>query len=97
MNEHDPIPDNVVWKSLPPLEGGVFVAMVTEVLDQNDIPNLVKTELEAGGLGMIMGTTQLGRSWRIQVPESEYQRAMEIYKSLMGDQTPDDEDEPQRA
>jgi hypothetical protein len=97
MSEHDPLPENVNWKSLPPLEGGVFVAMVTDVLDQHDIPNLVKTELESGGLGVIMGTTQLGRSWRIQVPDLEYDRAMEIYQSLMGNETPDDEDDPMRA
>jgi len=75
--------DRVNWKSLPPLEGGVYVGMVTEVLDNEGIPNLVKTDLEAGGLGMIMGTQQVGRPWRIQVPEEFFVRAMEIYESLL--------------
>jgi len=97
MTGHDKehSPDKAKWKSLPPLEGGVWVAMVTEVLDKEDIPNLVKTDLEAGGLGMIMGTQQLGEPWRIQVPEEYYSRAMEIYDSLMnreGGEEPDDSD-----
>ncbi|MFZ5434004.1 MAG: hypothetical protein ACOZB3_09555 [Calditrichota bacterium] len=85
MTEHNEGhgPDEVKWKALPPLDGGVWVAMVTEVLDKEGIPNLVKTDLEAGGLGMIMGTSQLGDPWRIQVPEEYYSRALEIYESLM--------------
>lgn len=71
------------WKSLPPLSGGVYVGMVTEVLDGENIPNLVKTDLAAGGLGMIQGTEPVGRPWRIQVPEEFYERAMEIYDSLL--------------
>jgi len=74
------------WKALPPLSGGVFVSMVTEVFDKENIPNMVKTDLEAGGLGMIMGTETLGDPWKIFVPESEYDRALEIFRSLMGNQ-----------
>lgn len=86
--------NRVNWKSLPPLEGGLYVGMVTEVLDNEGIPNLVKTDLEAGGLGVIMGTQQVGRPWRIQVPEEYYDRALEIYESLLrregGDEVGDD-------
>jgi hypothetical protein len=74
------------WKPLPPLSGGVFVSMVTEVFDKENIPNMVKTDLESGGLGMIMGTETLGDPWKIFVPESEYDRALEIFHSLMGSQ-----------
>ena len=77
------------WKSLPPLRGGVWVAMVTEVLDQQDIPNLVKTDLSSGGLGQIMGTEQLGKGWRIQVPAEFYETALNIFDSLMGDNAPE--------
>lgn len=80
----------VRWKSLPPLDGGVWVAMVTEVLDDQGIPNLVKTDLAAGGLGVITGTVPLGKAWRIQVPESDYERAMEIYHSLLGQDRTDE-------
>jgi len=80
------------WKSLPPLSGGVYVGMVTEVLDGENIPNLVKTDLAAGGLGMIVGTEPLGRPWRIQVPEEFYDRAMEIYESLLHRQPGEDGD-----
>jgi hypothetical protein len=73
------------WKSLPPLGGGVWVAMVTEVLDNEEIPNLVKTDLSAGGLGVVTGTETLGKGWRIQVPEEFYARALEIYESILGD------------
>jgi len=73
------------WKSLPPLRGGVWVAMVTDVLDQQDIPNLVKTDLSSGGLGQIIGTEQLGKGWRIQVPVEFYEDALNIFESLMGD------------
>lgn len=73
------------WKPLPPLSGGVFVSMVTEVLDKENIANMVKTDLESGGLGMIMGTETLGNPWKIFVPESEYDRALEIFNALMGD------------
>jgi hypothetical protein len=59
--------------------------MVTEVLDKENIPNMVKTDLESGGLGVIMGTETLGDPWKIFVPESEYDRALEIFNSLMGD------------
>jgi hypothetical protein len=78
-------PDRAEWMSLPPLDGGVWVAMVTEVLDKENIPNMVKTDLEAGGLGVITGTTQLGQTWRIQVPKQFYDRALEIYQSLLGE------------
>jgi hypothetical protein len=66
--------------------------MVTEVLDGENIPNLVKTDLAAGGLGMIVGTEPLGRPWRIQVPEEFYDRAMEIYESLLHRQPGEDGD-----
>jgi hypothetical protein len=86
MTEPDKLPEHTSWKSLPPLKGGLWVGMVTEVLDREGIANLVKTDLEAGGLGVIMGTEPLGDPWRIQVPEDDYARALEIYESLMGDQ-----------
>jgi hypothetical protein len=72
------------WISLPPLGGGVWVAMVTEVLDKEGIPNLVKTDLASGGLGVVTGTETLGKSWRIQVPEEYHPRALEIYHSILG-------------
>ncbi|MBU0510019.1 DUF2007 domain-containing protein [bacterium] len=75
--------ERTLWKSLPPLGGGVWVAMVTEVLDNEGIPNVVKTDLEGGGLGRITGTQQIGRPWRIQVPEEYYDRALNIYESLL--------------
>ncbi|MBK6764951.1 MAG: DUF2007 domain-containing protein [bacterium] len=73
------------WKSLPPLGGGVWAAMVTEVLDNEGIPNLVKTDLSSGGLGVVTGTDTLGKAWRIQVPEEFYARALEIHESIQGD------------
>lgn len=85
--------DYVEWKSLPPLDGGVWVAMVTEVLDSNEIPNIVKTDLSAGGLGMVVGTTTLGKMWRIQVPEEYYEQALDIYESLLGGGASDDASE----
>jgi len=72
------------WKSLPPLDGGVWVAMVTEVLDREGIPNVVKTDLATGGLGVITGTVPLGRAWRIQVPEPFFEQALDVYQSLLG-------------
>jgi hypothetical protein len=86
MNPPESESNRVNWKSLPLLQGGVWVAMVTEVLDQHEIPNVVKTDLEAGGLGMIIGTEPLGNPWRIQVPETDYDRALDIFESLMGGQ-----------
>lgn len=73
------------WVSLPPLEGGIYVAMVTEVLDNEGIPNLVKTDLAAGGLGVIVGTDTVGKAWRVQVPGEFLTRALEIYESILGD------------
>ena len=72
------------WKSLPPLDGGVWVAMVTEVLDERGIPNLVQTDLAAGGIGMVVGTTTVGKLWRVQVPAEYYEQALEIYESMFG-------------
>ena len=72
------------WVSLPPLNGGVWVAMVTEVLDGEGIPNLVKTDLSSGGLGVVTGTDTLGKSWRIQVPLEFLGRALEIHESILG-------------
>ena len=80
------------WKSLPPLRGGVWVAMVTDVLDQKEIPNIVKTDLTSGGLGQITGTSQLGKGWKIHVPEAYYEEALEVFDSLMGDEPPVEED-----
>jgi hypothetical protein len=82
--------DATNWKSLPPLRGGIWVAMVTEVLDREQIPNMVKTTLESGGLGMIIGTEPLGDPWRIQVPETEYDRALAIFEELMGEEGEDE-------
>ncbi len=73
------------WVSLPPLDGGLWVAMVTEVLDDAAIPNLVKTDLASGGVGMVIGTTTLGKLWRIQVPREYEEEAMAVFESLMGD------------
>jgi hypothetical protein len=85
MTEHKtPDDDRAEWKSLPPLDGGVWVAMVTEILDREEIPNLVKTDLAAGGLGVVTGTSPLGKAWRIQVPAQFYDQALEIYQSLLG-------------
>jgi hypothetical protein len=83
----------VQWKSLPPLSGGVYVGMVTEVLDNEKIPNMVKTDLASGGLGVIVGTEPLGRPWRIQVPEDYYDRAMEIFESLQHREPGEDSNE----
>src|SRR5512140_3543437 len=82
----EPNDPTVTWKALPQLKGGVFVSMVTEVLDKENIPNMVKTDLESGGLGVIMGTEPLGDPWKIFVPESEYDRALQIFESHMGNQ-----------
>jgi hypothetical protein len=96
----DSIPDPdisrepVEWRALPPLDGGVYVGMVTEVLDENGIPNVVKTDLEAGGLGMVQGTSPLGNPWRIQVPVSYFDRAMEIYEAIVGGGEADANGEP---
>jgi hypothetical protein len=79
-------PDKVIWKPLPILKGGVWVGMVTEVLDREGIANVVQTDFAAGGVGVITGTEPLGNPWRIQVPEDDYARALEIYESLMGDE-----------
>ena len=65
-----------IWKSLPPLSGGVWVAMVTEVLDNKEIPNLVKTDLSSGALGIVTGTQRLGKPLRVQVPEERYDEAV---------------------
>lgn len=92
MNEHDQ--DQVLWKALPPMEGGVYVAMLTEVLDNEGIPNVVKTDLESGGLGRITGTSQIGAPWRVQVPEQFYERAMDIYRSIIESNPSDDADAP---
>ena len=81
--------ERVEWQSLPPLRGGLWVGMVTDVLDQKEIPNIVKTDLSSGGLGQIVGTEQLGKGWRIQVPEEHYPAALEIFESLMGEDTPE--------
>ena len=76
--------EEIKWKSLPALEGGVFAGMVTEVLDDNQIPNLVSTDLSSGGLGVVIGTSTVGKPWRIKVREEDYERALEIFESLMG-------------
>lgn len=72
------------WVPLPKLPGGVYAAMITEVLDKQDIPNLVKTDLAAGGLGMIVGTTTAGKPWRILVPQDRYDEALEIFERIIG-------------
>jgi hypothetical protein len=66
--------------------------MVTEVLDGAGIPNLVKTDLSGGGLGVVSGTSVVGKPWRIQVPEENYEAALEIFEGLMGSP---DEPEPE--
>ena len=67
----DDVKSYASWKSLPALGGGVWVAMVTEVLDGEGIPNLVKTDLASGGLGVVTGTDTLGKAWRSNTRHSE--------------------------
>jgi hypothetical protein len=72
------------WVPLPKLPGGVYVAMVTEVLDKENIPNWVKTDLAAGGIGVIIGTETVGKPWRILVPRDKYEEALHIFESIVG-------------
>ena len=69
--------------------------MVTELLDKEGIANVVKTDLEAGGLGNVMGTSPLGDPWRIEVPADQYDRALELYESVLGqsDEAGEDDDD----
>ncbi|MFH1012060.1 MAG: hypothetical protein V1784_12615 [bacterium] len=76
--------DSTDWVPLPKLPGGIYVAMVTEVLDQEKIPNLVKTDLAAGGIGVVTGTTTVGMPWRILVPRDRYEEALHIFESIAG-------------
>jgi hypothetical protein len=76
--------DSTEWVALPKLPGGVYVAMVTEVLDKENIPNLIKTDLAAGGMGMVVGTTTVGKPWRILVPRDKYEEALHIFESIAG-------------
>ncbi len=76
--------ESMEWVPLPKLPGGVYVAMITEVLDKENIPNLVKTDLAAGGVGMIVGTTTVGKPWRILVPRDKYEEALHIFESIAG-------------
>ena len=78
--------DSVEWVPLPKLPGGVYVAMITEVLDKENIPNLVQTDLAAGGLGNVIGTTTVGKPWRILVPRDKYDEALHIFESIAGPQ-----------
>lgn len=74
------------WVPLPKLPGGIYVSMITEVLDKEKIPNLVKTDLAAGGIGMVIGTTTVGKPWRILVPRDKYEEALHIFESIVGPQ-----------
>jgi len=78
--------NSVEWVPLPKLPGGIYVSMVTEVLDKENIPNLVKTDLAAGGIGMVIGTTTVGKPWRIFVPRDKYEEALHIFESIIGPQ-----------
>jgi hypothetical protein len=71
------------WVPLPKLIGGIYVSMITEVLDENSIPNLVKTDL-ATGLGVVAGTSTVGKPWRIYVPRENYEKALHIFESISG-------------
>ncbi len=72
------------WVPLPKLPGGVYAAMITEVLDEKNIPNLVKTDLSGGGLGVVVGTSTVGKPWRILVPRDNYEEALHIFESIVG-------------
>lgn len=78
--------NSVEWVPLPKLPGGIYVSMITEVLDKENIPNLVKTDLAAGGIGMVVGTTTVGKPWRILVPRDKYEEALHIFESIVGPQ-----------
>jgi hypothetical protein len=75
---------SVEWVPLPKLPGGIYVSMITEVLDKENIPNVVKTDLAAGGIGMVIGTTTVGKPWRILVPKDKYEEALHIFESIAG-------------
>jgi hypothetical protein len=75
---------SVEWVPLPKLPGGIYASMITEVLDKEKIPNLVKTDLAAGGLGNVVGTTTVGKPWRILVPSDKYEEALHIFESIVG-------------
>ncbi|TKJ38401.1 hypothetical protein CEE37_12845 [candidate division LCP-89 bacterium B3_LCP] len=74
---------DVKWKSLPPVPGMVYAKMVTEVLDQREIPNYIQSLFGGGGLGVVTGGDFPGASAKIYVPEDFLAEAMAIRDEMM--------------
>jgi len=85
----DELPDffadlkNVKWVALRPLPGVVYAKMVSEVLDQNNIPNYIQSLFGSGALGVITGADFAGSDAKIMVPDSFKGKAQVIMDDMM--------------
>jgi hypothetical protein len=87
----DELPDlteeykDVKWVALKPLSGMVYAKMVAEVLDQQGIPNYIKSLFGSGAVGVVMGAGFAGASAKIYVPEEHLEEAARIRDEMMKD------------
>lgn len=71
------------WVCLPPVEGKIYADMITDLLKQKSIPNYTKMDW-AHSAYLINGANIPGQTIKVFVPEKEFERALSIVSSILG-------------
>lgn len=74
--------EHTKWVPLKPLPGPVYAEMVKEVLEQNEIPCLIKKDFLASAIGS-QGTFSAGMDTLIFVPEDRFNESEEILEQIL--------------
>ena len=73
---------DIELQELPPIPGRHYASMLTEVLEKENIPFLVKDTFMSTALRAESG---IGNAVKVQVPEDCYARALNIFHDLFPD------------
>lgn len=85
------MPKDVAWKKVGPLPGVLYAEMVGEVLKEQEIPYYISSDWFSVAYG-IRGTSAVGDSAFIFVPEEFYEQVNHILEGMFEEFNPDSEE-----
>jgi hypothetical protein len=72
------------WSPLPDVDTELYVGMIRELLEKENIPSWIKLSPPSAGLSQAAAPKMAGKSWRILVPQDRYDEAIEIFEQIIG-------------
>jgi hypothetical protein len=72
------------WIPLPDVREELYVGMIKELLDKENIPSWIKLSALCAGLSQAAAPRTAGKSWCILVPQNRYDQAVEIFEQIIG-------------